>query len=46
MGVLFLLVSMHLLNGLAMIWREIAEVMLGSRRFEPAPEPDELIPAI
>ncbi|HYN20290.1 MAG TPA: sensor domain-containing protein [Thermoanaerobaculia bacterium] len=44
MGVLFLLVSMHLLNGLAMIWREIAEVMLGSRRFEvPADPGSELL---
>jgi hypothetical protein len=39
LGVLFLLVSMHLLNGLALIWREVAEVMLGSRKFEMPADP-------
>lgn len=34
MGVLFLFLSINLLNGLALVWREFAEVMLGSRQFE------------
>lgn len=37
MGVLFLFLSINLLNGLALVWREFAEVMLGSRRFEALP---------
>jgi hypothetical protein len=46
-GFLFLLLSMHVLNGLARVWREFAEVMLGSRSFEvpEAPEP-EILPAV
>lgn len=45
MGVLFLLISMHVLNGLALVWREFAEVMLGSRQFEAPPE-QEPLPAV
>lgn len=43
-GVLLLFASVHVLNGVALIWREFAEVMLGSRKFEvpavlpPAPQ--------
>ena len=38
-----LLVSLNILNGLGRVWRELAEVMLGSRSFEvpaaPPPQP-------
>jgi hypothetical protein len=49
-GMVLLLVSMNVLNGLALIWRELAGAMLGSQRFEvpstptSAPAP-ELLPA-
>jgi hypothetical protein len=49
-GLMGLLVSLNLLNGLGRVWRELAEVMLGSRRFEvPAaptlpPSMPELLP--
>jgi hypothetical protein len=33
-GFMGLLVSLNVLNGLGRVWRELAEVMLGSRRFE------------
>jgi hypothetical protein len=33
-GVLLLLVSLNVFNVLAVAWRELAEAMLGSRRFE------------
>jgi hypothetical protein len=36
-GVLTLLVSLNLLNALAILWREVAQVMLGSERFAVAP---------
>ncbi len=38
-GVLFLFLSINLLNGLALVWREFAEVMLGSRQFEVSAAP-------
>jgi hypothetical protein len=45
-GMVLLLISMNVLNGLALLWRELAGAMLGSQRFEvpsepagPAPEP-------
>lgn len=41
MGLLGLLVSVNLLNGLALVWRELAEAMLGSRRFETPAAPPE-----
>ena len=50
-GVLFLFLSINLLNGLALVWREFAEVMLGSRQFEvsaapPSPPTMPTTPAI
>ena len=42
MGVVGLLVSIQLLNGLALVWRELAGVMLGSHRFEAPAEPPSL----
>lgn len=38
-GVMFLFLSINILNGLALVWREFAEVMLGSRRFEVSAPP-------
>ncbi len=38
-GLVGLLVSLNILNGLGRVWRELAEVMLGSRRFEVPAEP-------
>jgi hypothetical protein len=38
-GFMGLLVSLNVLNGLGRVWRELAEVMLGSRRFEVPAEP-------
>lgn len=38
-GFMGLLVSLNVLNGLGMVWRELAEAMLGSRRFEVPSEP-------
>jgi hypothetical protein len=41
-GVILLLVSLNIFNVLGIIWRELAEAMLGSRRFEvPALSPAE-----
>lgn len=39
LGLMGLLVSLNILNGLGRVWRELAEVMLGSRRFEVPAEP-------
>lgn len=36
LGVFFLLVSLNLLNGLALVWRWTATFLLGSERFAPA----------
>lgn len=44
-GVLFLFLSINLLNGLALVWREFAEVMLGSRQFE-APSASPMPPTM
>lgn len=38
-GFMGLIVSLNVLNGLALVWRELAEAMLGSRRFEVPSEP-------
>lgn len=38
-GLVGLLVSLNILNGLGRVWRELAEVMLGSRSFEVPAEP-------
>ena len=42
-GVVLAFLSLHALNGLAWVWRELASAMLGSERFaasaQPAPEP-------
>lgn len=38
-GFMGLIVSLNVLNGLALVWRELAEAMLGSRRFEVPAEP-------
>lgn len=40
-GLMGMLVSLNVLNGLGRVWRELAEVMLGSRRFEVPAEPAE-----
>lgn len=39
LGFMGLLVSLNVLNGLGRVWRELAEVMLGSRRFEAPAAP-------
>ena len=39
LGFMGLIVSLNILNGLGMVWRELAEAMLGSRRFEVPSEP-------
>ncbi|MFY9824689.1 MAG: sensor domain-containing protein [Thermoanaerobaculia bacterium] len=42
-GVIFFLVSLNLLNGLALVWRQLATAMLGSSRHAlAAPPPPEL----
>ena len=38
-GFMGLIVSLNVLNGLGLVWRELAEAMLGSRRFEVPAEP-------
>lgn len=38
-GVVLLLVSLNLLNGLAFLWKQLAEVLLGSERFAARAEP-------
>lgn len=43
-GLVGLLVSLNILNGMGRVWRELAEVMLGSRRFEMPAEPTPPIP--
>ena len=43
-GLMGLLVSLNILNGMGRVWRELAEVMLGSRRFEVPAEPMPPIP--
>ncbi|HEX5718764.1 MAG TPA: sensor domain-containing protein [Thermoanaerobaculia bacterium] len=44
-GLMGLLVSLNILNGMGRVWRELAEVMLGSRRFEvPAEQPPTIPP--
>ncbi|HEX6865042.1 MAG TPA: sensor domain-containing protein, partial [Thermoanaerobaculia bacterium] len=43
-GFMGLLVSLNVLNGLGRVWRELAEAMLGSRRFEVPAEPTSPIP--
>lgn len=44
-GVLFMLVSLNLFNLLAMAWRELAEAMLGSHRFEVPAAPVSIEPS-
>ncbi|MFP5284869.1 MAG: sensor domain-containing protein [Thermoanaerobaculia bacterium] len=39
LGLMGMLVSLNVLNGLGRVWRELAEVMLGSRRFEAPAAP-------
>ncbi|HWM90010.1 MAG TPA: sensor domain-containing protein [Thermoanaerobaculia bacterium] len=46
LGMIGLLVSVNILNGLALVWRELAEVMLGSRRFEVPAEPPAVPPSM
>jgi hypothetical protein len=43
-GFMGLLVSLNVLNGLGRVWRELAEAMLGSRRYEVPAEPTSPIP--
>ena len=43
-GFMGLLVSLNILNGLGRVWRELAEAMLGSRRFEVPAEPMPPVP--
>lgn len=43
-GVVFFLVSLNLLNGLAWIWRQLATAMLGSPRFTAAPPAPRALP--
>ena len=38
-GFMGLIVSLNVLNGLGLVWRELSEAMLGSRRFEVPAEP-------
>ena len=38
-GVVLLLVSLNLLNGLAFLWKQLAAVLLGSERFAASAEP-------
>jgi hypothetical protein len=38
-GVITMLVSLNIFNVLAIAWRELAQAMLGSQRFEAAPAP-------
>jgi hypothetical protein len=45
-GFMGLLVSLNVLNGLGRVWRELAEVMLGSRRFEVPAAPMLPMPPI
>jgi putative sensor protein len=40
-GMVLLLISMNVLNGLALLWRELAGAMLGSQRFALPPTPSE-----
>lgn len=42
LGFMGLLVSLNVLNGLGRVWRELAEVMLGSRSFEMPSLPEPL----
>jgi hypothetical protein len=44
LGFMGLLVSLNVLNLLGRVWRELAEVMLGSRRFEAPAEPTATMP--
>lgn len=46
MGFMGMLVSLNILNGLGRVWRELAEVMLGSRRFEAPAAPTMPPPAL
>lgn len=46
MGFMGMLVSLTILNGLGRVWRELAEVMLGSHRFEVPAEPMAPPPAL
>jgi hypothetical protein len=39
LGLVLAFLSLHVLNGLAWVWRTLASAMLGSRRFAPAPLP-------
>jgi hypothetical protein len=45
LGVLFALVSLHLLNGLAWVWRNLAKAMLGSPRHAVMPAVPAVPPA-
>ena len=42
-GVILLFLSLNLLNGLALFWRQLATSMLGSPRFAAAPPPPALM---
>lgn len=46
LGFMGMLVSLTVLNGLGRVWRELAEVMLGSRRFEAPAAPTPSMPAM
>jgi len=44
LGVLFFFVSLNLLNGLALVWRWTASLLLGSERFAPAAPAPPVLP--